>query len=86
MDGIVGERAGGVMEIHVMVGNPARGMKFETVSKLVGELGGDIGGHVRVKDETIMKEGVLKVKDGRVRNGGRSRGKGGEGAGEGEKG
>ena len=61
MDGIVGERVGRVREIHVMMGNPARGMEFKTASEFIGELGGNIRGDVRVKDETIMKEGVLKV-------------------------
>ena len=86
MDGIVCERVGRVMEVHVMMGNPARGMEFKMVSEFIGELGGNIGGDIRVKDEAIMKEGVLRMKDGRVGDGRGGWGKRDECAGKGEKG
>ena len=49
------------------------------MSEFVGELGGDIGGDIRVKDKAIVKEGVLEMEEGRMGDGGRSGGKGREG-------
>ena len=86
MGGVGGKRVGRVMEVHIVMGNPARGMEFKSMSEFMRELGGNVGGDIRVKGEAIVKEGVLEMEHWRMGNGRRGRRKGRERAGKREEG